>query len=296
MTMKIKLQSSRIPSFLEISQNMDRFQEGIQEKLKADLTRAIPKELRMISTDALEMSIQALSYGLQTQELQNAIYEFSLNHENPDKKSIDDLLNRLECIGCQISRCYDEQNRLSISIKKYLKKETEEEMNSDEIKIVTPTKIIKTIKEDDVEPQKDDFFYVDPSTNKDSEDLKDDAKSKQNFEMDNAQIQLTKKCFKPVLKELQEKIIPIDEEMKEREKKVLKEKGIEVVDELPAEKIIENDDSGSDDERERKIARSRSKFNASRQLLMSKKPFNIFEPSQPIPIKQRNGYKEDIFN
>lgn len=292
MTMKIKVQSSRIPSFLDVTQNMQRLQENI----KSEITKAVPKELRMISSDALKMSIQALSYGLQAHELQVAIDECT-NNNMTEKKSIDNLLNQLEKIDDQIAFCNDEQHRLATAIKKYLKKDSEKisDETSLEEAVTTPVSsaVIKTIKEYDVQPQKDDFFYVDSSTSVD-EAKHEPAKIEQDInEEDDVRVQFTKKCFKPVLIQLKEKIVPIGEDMKEREKKVLREKGIEVVeDEVNANK--DDNNSGSDDERDRKIARSRSKFNESRDLLLSKKPFNIFgnQPSKPIPIK--SGLHEEI--
>lgn len=295
MTMKIKLQSSRIPSFLDVTQNMQRFQENI----KSEITKASPKELRMISSDALDMSVQALSYSMQTFELQVAINEFTKNHEMmTDKKSIDNLLNQLECMENQIALCNGEQHRLTIAIKKYLKKDDEKISDEMSMEAVTPVSaVIKTIKEDDVQQQKDEFFYVDSSTNVE-ETKNEEAKIEQDInEEDDVRVQLTKKFFKPVLMQLKEKIVPIGEDMKEREKKVLKEKGIEVIEDEKNSSLLNDDNSGSDDERERKIARTRSKFNESRELLMSKQPFNIFgsQPSKPIPIKSSfNGLREEI--
>lgn len=295
--MKIKVQSLRIPSFLDVTQNMQRFQENI----KSEITKATPKELRMISSDALDMSVQALSYSLQAHELQIAVDEFTKNHEMvSDKKSIDNLLSQLESMDNQIALCNSEQHRLTIAIKKYLKKDDEKTPDEMSMEAISPVStVIKTIKEDDsVQPQKDEFFYVDPSTN--VNEAKDDEATKIDQEMDeedDVRVQLTKKFFKPVLMQLKEKIVPIGEDMKEREKKVLKEKGIEVVEDDMSVSLNDDNSDGSDDERERKITRSRSKFNESRELLMSKQPFNIFgnQPSKPIPIKSSyNGLREEI--
>lgn len=295
--MKIKVQSLRIPSFLDVTQNMQRFQENI----KSEITKATPKELRMISSDALDMSVQALSYCLQAHELEIAVDEFTKNHEMvSDKKSIDNLLSQLESMDNQIALCNSEQHRLTIAIKKYLKKDDEKTPDEMSIEAISPVNaVIKTIKEDDsVQPQKDEFFYVDSSTN--VNEAKDDEATKIDQEMDeedDVRVQLTKKFFKPVLMQLKEKIVPIGEDMKEREKKVLKEKGIEVVEDDMSVSLNDDNSDGSDDERERKITRSRSKFNESRELLMSKQPFNIFgnQPSKPIPIKSSfNGLREEI--
>jgi hypothetical protein len=301
MTTKIKLQIARIPSFLEISQNAQRFQSDIQEEMKAQMENAISKELRMISTDALVMSVHALSYTLLALELQYFIGDFikSQNHGNAGKKSIDEFLNRIESIGNQLSVCNDEHTRIMIAVKKYLKKESEDEKIPNEMLInaTTVKSPIKTIKEDDeVEPQKDDFFYADPTTV--NENVKvEPEKIEEDADEEDIQKQLTKKCFKPVLLQLKEKIVPIGQDMKEREKKVLKEKGIEITDDSFDKdiQIKDDNDSGSDDERERKLARNRSKFDESRELLLSKKPFNIFgnQASMPIPIK-KTGFKEEI--
>lgn len=310
-TGKIKVQNARIPSFLEVVHNMQRFSDDIERKLKYESNKSIPKELRMISNDALDMSINALSFAIHAHDLHNAILIFAKEHDDASKKSIDDLLNRLESIGSQIQGCKDEVGLLTTGIKKYLKKD-DEKIPDEQIsaEILTPKEILKIVKEDDLQPQKDEFFYVDPAVGI-NDDKKEEPKTEEtNHEEEDLFIQQTKKCFKPVLAQLKERIVPIGEDFKEREKKVLKEKGIENVEDPPQqiEKKNSTSEEGSDDEqeRERKIARSRSKFDESRELLMSKKPFNLFAeiqpqpmPTNPIPIKGKFnalklGIPEDI--
>lgn len=285
-TGKIKVQIARIPSFLEVVHNMQRFHDDIHEKLKYETVKKAPKELRMISQESLDMSINALSFAIGAHDLHKAIASFTKNHEKVSKKTVDDLLNQIETIGTQVYGCSDELGRLTIAVKKYLKKEDVKIPEEILTEAATPKKVLKIIKEDDVQPQKDEFFYVDPAMIPIVE-IKEEVKTECN-EDEGLLVKNTKKCFKPVLMQLKQRIVPISVDFKEREKKVLKEKGIVIVEEEPLENGEKlTSESGSDDERERelKITRNQSKFEESRQLLMSKKPFNLFAEAQPLPPK-----------
>lgn len=272
-------------------------EEGIYEKMRFENNRTVPKELKAISGDALDMSINALSLAIYAHDLHNLLAEFASNHDKSTKNSIDNVFNSLEILGAKGYACSDDIGRLTISFKKYLNNEDEQIPENILADASTPKDELKVVKEgDDIQPQKDDFFYDDPATTN-SEDSKHEPKTEDNPDEEELHKQQTKKSFKPVLLQLKQRIVPIGENFKEREKKVLKEKGIEVVDEPVTEKIEENDE-GSDDERERKVKQNRNKFNESRELLMSKMQFNVFNqlpPTAAIPIQgKRMGMKEQI--
>lgn len=300
-TNKIKVQCERIPTFLDVTTTMKRFHSeilegGIYEKMRFENHRTVPKELKAISNDALDMSINALALAIYAHDLHNLLSEFAANHDKSTKDSIDNVFNSLEILGAKGYACSDDIGRLTISFKKYLKNEDEQIPGDILADASTPKEDLRVVKEDDVQPQKDDFFYVDPAAAT-SEDIKEQPKTEDDPDEEALHKQQTKKCFKPVLLQLKQRIVPIGEDFKEREKKVLKEKGIEVVDEPVTEKL-EEDEEGSDDERERKVKQNRDKFNESRELLMSKMQFNIFNqlpPTAAIPIQgKRVGMKEQI--
>lgn len=270
---------------------------GIYEKMRFESNRTVPKELKAISNDALDMSINALSLAIYAQDLHNLLAEFATNHDKSTKNSIDNVFNSLEILSAKGYACSDDIGRLTISFKKYLKSEDEQIPDGilTEAATSTPKHELKVIKEDDVQPQKDDFFYDDPAVT--SNDIKEEPKTEDNPDEEDLYIQQTKKCFKPVLLQLKQKMVPISADFKEREKKVLKEKGIEVADE-PVTEQTEEDEEGSDDERERTAKQNRDRFNESRELLMSKMQFNIFNqvpPTVAIPIQGKLvGMKEQI--
>jgi hypothetical protein len=86
--------------------------------------------------------------------------------------------------------------------------------------------------------------------------------------------------------------------MKEREKKVLKAKGIEISEEpeVPKVEALSDDESGSDDEREkqRKLKRNQEKFQSNREFLESKEPINLFGAGGfPFPLKAQT-LDEDV--
>lgn len=294
-TSKVQTQTKMLPNFLDINNCIPFMERNIQKQIDEEIMKMVPKELISIRTAATDLALKTFSLSLQSQEFEAAVTNLI---ENPIKKEQNDLLNYLESIGIQLSICSDDFNRLLITTNKYFNKTFEDEVKDDAIQgndEMEENALGTIVKEDDeVESQKDDFFYVDPNNDTyDVESQGDGLPIQTNAEIDEEElhIQITKKTFKPVLKQLKERIVVIGEDMKEREKKVLKEKGIEIAEEPKAESKndlnVEYGSGDSGDEYERqKQRRKQDKFNESREFLQSKLQFNFFEPTMPIPIQK----------
>lgn len=305
-TSKVQMQTKLLPTFLDIAKIDSKMNMSIQKEIDLELKNNMPQELCNIRTATIDFQLKTYTFCLQSNELENSVLNYVENYRNPNKKAIDEMMNHLEIVGAQAALCNDEHNRLMITINKYLNK------NYEEPKAVTPEKVddenesrIATIKEDDVQEQKDDFFYVDPAAENNDEEKKDDDEkplTNEQIDEDDMQIKLTKKQFNPVLAQLKERIVVIGDDMKEREKKVLKEKGIEVPDEPKIENgnskwtgfSSESGSGGSSEnlnlkpDRKKKIKRNRMKFDESREFLQSKQQYNMMCESDPIPIPQVN--------
>lgn len=285
----IQQESANISKFLDIINSVSQLQFNIQKQIDEEISMTIPKELREIRTGTIKFSAKTLAIAIQCQHLEDLVVKFAGKFENPENKEIDEILAVMKALDHEMSVSIDEHKRIAISFQKYLNLETNNENISrellDGVEDETAKDEMKTITENYVTPHTDDFFFVDGNVSE-----PDETKPAAAETIEEVNSKLAKKYFKPVLAQLKERIEVIGEDMKEREKKVLKAKGIEMLDELevPAIPSYSDDDSGSDDDRERKrkFKRNEQKFSGNREFLESKQPINIFASGVfPLPMK-----------
>lgn len=301
LTQTVRTETSNISKFLDIISNVSQLQQNIQKQIDGEISLTIPKDLREVRNGSIKFSAKILNVALQCQHLEELIVKFAGKYEHPDNKEIDEILAMMKTVENEMSVSIDEHKRVSISFQKFLNMETEdakisqEKLNSAEGDEVD--KNVRKITEDDVMVQSDDFFFVDGNT---VEPTEESTKVQQPETIEEVNSKLAKKYFKPVLVQLKERIEVIGEDMKEREKKVLKAKGIEIEDEPEVKRVptYSDDDgnSGSDDERERKrkFKRNEEKFSGNREFLESKQPFNLFAGGfPPLPLKGQ-ALDEDV--
>lgn len=284
---------SLLPNFLLIQKEEAEIQENIQKLINAEINKTMSKDLLQIRSSTTDFTLKTLSLLLHLKNFQEIIAQATSNNQN--KKELNDALNSLENIGSQLSLCSDEQTRLLILIKKFLNKDFEEiKVAEKEIMNEVPEKSLKII-DDVIQPQKDEFFYVDPQR-ENLMDEKDDGEQEcekkfEDLDEEDLQIKLTKKHFKPVLAQLRERIVPIDADMKEREKTVLRGKGIEI----PSEEDRLTDDSWNMDDDEfgsdidmkhkEKCDQNQKKYDESRSYLEAKNQINIFAQTRMFPTR-----------
>ncbi|XP_070503541.1 uncharacterized protein dind [Chironomus tepperi] len=296
-TSKIKHQTSLLPSFLLLQKEESDLQNNIQKLVDNEMNKAISKELINIRSSTVDFTLKVLSLVLNLKDYQELLIQLTNNYQNSNKAEMDDVMKYLEALGSKLSDCSDEQNRMLILMKKYLNKDIEEaKINSMEIeKAENEEKPLKIAEENP--KQSDDFFYVDPDKENFGEDIEKKASvSADDLDEEDLQVKITKKCFKPVLAQLKERIVTIDADMKEREKKVLKEKGIEITED--PENKLDLDDYDSDIDldwkRQQKFDRNRQKYDKNREFLQAKGPINLLSPGKFPVMNSFISLQEEI--
>lgn len=303
LTAKVNEEKINISKFLEIISNASMVQQRIQKQVEEEF-EMLPKELRSIKSYSINFSSKMLALALQCQHLDESVAYLADNFEHPDKKDIENTLIMMDSIKSELSLHADEFQRLIISYQKYLNMDLEvgklQEADLEKIENAIVGKKTKTVTEADSEPQEDGFFVVDGLENDSEEELPPTATGEEMAEDINSK--LAKKYFKPVLSELRERIVVIGEDMKEREKKVLKAKGQNFNPDFDnkLKDLSDYEDSGSDDElanRKRKLKKSQKKYGETRDFLESKQQINIFGAPRPgsLPFPPpRNFLNEDV--
>lgn len=291
-------ETAKISKFLDLINNVSKMQEKIQKQIDKEISLTLPKELREVRSGSIKFSAKILSTAIQCQHLEELIVKFAGNFEHPNNKNIQEILAAMQSIENELSLSLDEHKRIGILFQKYLKLEPAGEKvtpgNAEDVKADKNELNMKVVTENDVMVQSDEFFFVDGNLVVAEEEPKapfDDSTEEIN-------LKLVKRYFKPVLEQLKERIEVIGEDMKEREKKVLKAKGIELEEEDQSPKIPSDAEKGegSDDERERKrkLKRSRQKFSENREFLEAKQPMNLFGSAGGFPLPKGPAMDEDV--
>lgn len=297
LTEMLRIEASNISKFLDIIKSVSKLQDNIQKQIDHEISLTMPKELREVRSGSIRFSAKILTVAMQCQHLEELIVKYAGKFEHPSKKETEEIMEMMRNVENDLSVSVDEHKRISISFQKYLNIEAEDVKISQE-KLDAAEKEtsenIKKITEADVMVQSDEFFFVDGNTADSDEELK----PLQPETIEEVNSKLAKKYFKPVLVQLKERIEVIDEDMKERERKVLKAKGIEIENEpeLANIKSDDEDDSGSDDERERKrkFRKNEEKFSDNRDFLESKQPINFFGAGGIKLPPQARALDEDV--
>lgn len=276
-------ETASISKFLGIINSVSQLHLNIQKQIDQEISMTLPKELRQVRSESIQFSAKILNVAIQGQHLEELIVDFASNFEHPDNKTVEEILSMMKVIGREMSVNIDEHKRIAISFQKYLNIDVDDaKMSAEKMDVTKMVESIRRVTEEDVVVQADDFFFVDGNTVEAADESKPES-------IEEVNTKLAKNYFKPVLVQLKERIEVIGEDMKQREKKVLKAKGIEIEDEPAAAKLYDDcGDSGSDDEceRERKFRRNEEKFSGNREFLEAKQPINLFATGVfPLPFK-----------
>lgn len=290
-TKAIRNETKSISQFLDILENSSatgKLQKSVE-------IQKISSELREIRSESVRISSKMLALAFHGQQLDDLISEFCISTTN---ERTDEIIEKLNKMKSEISLSHDELERILILFQKYLNIE----LDSDEGKI--PSEKIENQHNalnnnekitDDYFPQPtDEFFFVDGKQN----DCEEEIKNRED-EIDEIDSKLAKKYFKPVLVQLRERIEIIGEDFKEREKKVLQAKGIDIdgiIEGNDMEIRQSDEDSDSDDEREKqkRIRKNAEKFRENREFLESKQQFNVFKLPPPVRLLNLNNLEEDV--
>lgn len=294
-------ETEKISKFLDLINNVSKVQEKIQKQIDKEIALTLPKELREVRSGSIKFSAKLLTTAIQCQHLEELIVKFAGDFEHPNNKEVQEILAEMQSIENELSLSLDEHKRIGILFQKYLKLEPAAEKvplsSIEDAKAGKNHLNMKVVTESDVMVQSDDFFFVDGSTI----EVEEEPKAAFDESTEEINSKLAKKYFKPVLFQLKERIEVIGEDMKEREKKILKAKGIEIEEEVEPAGIQpdfdeDEGDSGSDDERERKrkLKRNRRKFDDNREFLETKQPMNLFGSTGGFPLPKGPALNEDV--
>lgn len=256
------------------------------------------------------------------------------NEKKDNTKQLVEVANNMRCIENALSMCFDDFQRLMLVYNKFLTskldlKETHSEKSENKSQATDdefPESFLRVeISQNPNDMDKSDDFYAymfdEQHAKAEREQQEKEEREKHNEELEilNFEKRITKGRFRPVLKQLKDRIDPIRQVMLEKEREVLSAKGINV-DELFAkdgqdeddtdeefdssvvfkEPFNDDDDSDNSDgsadlefERRTKKIKERDNFAEMRNFLAQKQAINLFKLDVPPSASNALG-DEDI--
>lgn len=265
---------------------------------KLDKNREVPLDLLRAKSYSMTFVPKLLAVTHECVRLDSVLNNIINNYDKTDKEQdeLHDLVPVMNQIDSELLMCQDEYQRFFITFQKFLNLTPDEKVPEDAEKLPDVEKSQEKFEHDYRKVGEtafgyhDDFFALDGFEN-DALASDEPTANKGDLDQDADQInrKIVKKTFKPVLKQLKTKIEPLATEMKEREKKVLTAKGVEVED-LDETRHSERDSSSegsfsdSDDEemqKKRMAKKSTQKYSEMRDFLEQKQQFNVFSFKPP---------------
>lgn len=265
---------------------------------KLDKNREVPLDLLRAKSYSMTFVPKLLAVTHECVRLDSVLNNIINNYDKTDKEQdeLHDLVPVMNQIDSELLMCQDEYQRFFITFQKFLNLTPDEKVPEDDEKLPEVEKSQEKFEHDYRKVGEtafgyhDDFFALDGFEN-DALASDEPTANKGDLDQDDDQInrKIVKKTFKPVLKQLKTKIEPLATEMKEREKKVLTAKGVEVenLDETrhsERDSCSEGSFSDSDDEemqKKRMAKKSTQKYSEMRDFLEQKQQFNVFSFKPP---------------
>lgn len=276
---------------------------------KLDQMKQLPGDLVRAKSYCMSFvpKLQAVTH--QCVRLQVHLYRAIEQFDETDKDRDDffNLLPLMSQLDSELLMCQDEFQRLFITYQKFLNMEPEQpatpQSSNEDVEEKYAARIQHDNKRvaDSVFGHHDEFFaldgYADDEMTTPTKEFYD--RLDEDDELINRKI--VKRTFKPVLKQLKNRIVPLADAMKERERKVLTAKGVKFEDDetKSSSKPLNATDSESEDEddeeRRKKAKKYYDKYNEMKSILEQKQQVNIFT-MQPPPSKvmEEDVYCEEI--
>lgn len=212
------------------------------------------------------------------------------------KKDFHDLIGSIKHIEDSLSICTDDYKRLVLAYHKYLNIRYDDEtahsidQNGSESNYASSdTKVFR----ENVIPstEESEFFVLSERTEDDDDELPQKRRSNIDDELRQIDAKVIKQHFKPVLRQLRDKIGPINKSMRDRERQFLKKQGIQAEDEAPSKSDSEDSETDSLSISRKRIQHDRKKnqYDEVRQFLQNKQQISFLPP--PCLSKMMN---EDI--
>lgn len=264
--------------------------------------------LNNVKTESLEITSRLAAVATECSQMDGAIQTITdkmiLNQTNP--KELENIFNTARLIEQSLGVCLGDVQRLVLSCNKILLISSQilpiEELKTDagHESHIENNNVKVQFAEDTLEDNSDYFAFRYPDDDETTSDEADSQEETESYDLnDEIEIidrKIVKKRFAPVLQQLKEKIHPINDAMKERERKYLTSMGMDLhildADDLNSALAQDrNDTDDSDDSEMEARIKSRSKYDEMRSFLEEKQQIN-FLPNLPLP--QINLGDEDI--
>ncbi|XP_055525704.1 uncharacterized protein LOC129718691 [Wyeomyia smithii] len=249
--------------------------------------KKLPPEVSNLRTLSLEVFAKLLNVVHQFSTMDQTL-EDSLNRCDQQilVTSLETLENPLECIANDIVGSSEECQRLLVTVRKLINKEDCVQGNLDSLSQPEATSEYKegedkVYSEQDKPVLRDEFFAVDGTEPNLCEGRRESIGFLDDLEGINAKI--VKRHFKPVLKQLRERIKPIGADFREREKRVLLDKGIDLnrldeeMEEIAATRnLADGSDSEDEGEEARRSRKNEQRYDDMRGFLAAKEQMSLF--------------------
>lgn len=238
--------------------------------------------LSVLRSYSLSFSSRILAVANECRHLDN-IFQDSATAGSTSKKEFHDLIGPMKHIEDSLSICNDDYKRLVLAYHKFLNiryiDETAKIIDQNGAESNYASNDAKVFNEH-VTPSVDESeFFVLSERTEDDEELLQKRRSDIDDELRQIDAKVIKQHFKPVLRQLRDKIGPINKSMRDRERQFLQKQGLQVEDELPLNS--DSDDSETDSLIHRKRIqheRKKNQYDEVRQFLQNKQQISFLPP------------------
>ncbi|KAM7359703.1 diamond [Cochliomyia hominivorax] len=306
------------------------------EALNADkLVKTRNDPIGVLQDSSLKLSACMVAVAGECQALDITLQRLTEteNEKRDNTKHLVEVANNMRSIENALSVCFDDFQRLMLVYNKFLNskldlKDTHSEKSDNKSQVTDdefPESFLRveiSQNPNDVEKRDDFYAYMfdEQQAKAEREQLAKEERKRHNEELEilNFEKRITKGKFRPVLKQLKDRIDPIRQVMLEKEREVLAAKGINV-DELFAKEDDEDDDDDEDKEHDSTVVfkeafddsdasegsadlefekrtkklKERDNFAEMRNFLAQKQNINLFKLEAPPTASNALG-EEDI--
>ncbi|XP_050068908.1 uncharacterized protein LOC126557241 [Anopheles maculipalpis] len=265
------------------------YQADISNCTLHEPSRVNQKELIPVKQQSLELAAK-LSVNIQhAVALDQTIQAIEDVDSQQDRIRLEQAVNNLVNFQAYLSTRLDECDRLIITIKKLLYCTEPNTINGDNQQsaplLIDPEEALHMLmreQQEELLAAQDEFFL---NTGTEPEEQDDDGcAALYNLELEDEHVakRMMKNRFTPVLAQLRERLVPVGESFRERERAALQLKGIRLMDELEpvTQQPLDSDEEG-DGAIEYSAVKyeyrcSQNKYNKDRDFLASKSQFSLF--------------------
>lgn len=251
----------------------------------------------MYSLDASSRMLAAANQCRNVDTIIQSINDSS-NDSRYTKSQLIDLIESMELIQNSLAICQDDYRRLVLAYHKFMhykydiaviENANDEEKFISNIDLKYPSNFNEVQAEEEAE-----FYALLERTEEEEEEVTKKRTGKNAMESIDEEIKridskVIRKHFKPVLKQLKDKIDPINQSMRDRERRYFEAQGINFDDETQSLKANDSDNSDNSNESDedkpnvhkRKVQMRKNKYDDVRKFLEDKQQISLFSLPPP---------------